>query len=235
MLDPIKVSVVTPGVADAGGLEATGIPASLVTAYLHRRGIEVEKTTDFTMLFLFSIGVTKGKWGTLLNGLLEFKRDYDGNAPLTEVLPDIVNASPDAYRHLGIRDLARQMFDQLRETRQTQWQAEAFSTLPVPVMSPADAYQQLLRNHIEQVPLEHLAGRILATSVVPYPPGIPMLMPGEEAGPDDGPYLSYLRALAQWDQGFPGFGHDTHGVEKREGTWYLQCLTTAPSPRTVSA
>jgi arginine/lysine/ornithine decarboxylase len=62
-----------------------------------------------------------------------------------------------------------------------------------------------------------------------------MLMPGEEAGPDDGPYLSYLRALAQWDQRFPGFGHDTHGVEKREGTWYLQCLTTAPSPRTVSA
>ena len=235
MLDPIKVSVVTPGVADAGGLDATGIPATLVTAYLHRRGIEVEKTTDFTMLFLFSIGVTKGKWGTLLNGLLEFKRDYDGNTPLGEVLPDIVNAHADVYRHLGLRDLARQMFDQLRETRQTQWQADAFSTLPVPVMSPAEAYQQLVRNRIEQVPLEHLAGRILATSVVPYPPGIPMLMPGEDAGANDGPYLSYLRALAQWDQRFPAFGHDTHGVENRCGTWYLQCLTDAPSPRTVSA
>ena len=49
MLDPIKVSVVTPGVADKGGLDKRGIPATLVTAYLHHRGVEVEKTTDFTI------------------------------------------------------------------------------------------------------------------------------------------------------------------------------------------
>ena len=60
----------------------------------------------------------------------------------------------------------------------------------------------------------NLADRVLATSVVPYPPGIPMLMPGESTGPDDGPYLSYLRALQGWDARFPGFGHDTHGVEE---------------------
>ena len=58
MLDPIKVSVVTPGVADKGGLDQWGIPATLVTAYLHRRGVDVDKTTDFTILFLFSIGIT---------------------------------------------------------------------------------------------------------------------------------------------------------------------------------
>jgi arginine/lysine/ornithine decarboxylase len=84
MLDPIKVSIVTPGVADQGGLERSGIPASLVTAYLHYRGVEVEKTTDFTILVLFSIGVTKGKWGTLLNALLDFKRNYDSNTPLAK-------------------------------------------------------------------------------------------------------------------------------------------------------
>jgi arginine/lysine/ornithine decarboxylase len=235
MLDPIKVSVVTPGVAETGGLDTDGIPATLVTAYLHRRGIEVEKTTDFTLLFLFSIGVTKGKWGTLLNGLLEFKRDYDRNTPLAEVLPEIVNAHPEVYRLLGLRDLARQMFEQLRDSRQTHWLAEAFSTLPVPVMAPADAYQQLVRDSIEHVPLERLADRVLATSLVPYPPGIPMLMPGEATGADDGPYLSYLRALARWDRRFPGFGHDTHGVETRDGTCYVQCLKREFSRRTVSA
>ncbi|MFP3561845.1 arginine decarboxylase, partial [Paraburkholderia sp. SIMBA_049] len=75
MLDPIKVSIVTPGVAPHGGLMPVGIPASVVTAYLDRHGIVVEKTTDFTILFLFSLGVTKGKWGTLVNTLLDFKRD----------------------------------------------------------------------------------------------------------------------------------------------------------------
>ena len=29
------------------------------------------------VLFLFSVGITKGKWGTLLNALLDFKVDYD--------------------------------------------------------------------------------------------------------------------------------------------------------------
>jgi arginine decarboxylase len=224
MLDPIKVSVVTPGVRDEGGLAERGIPATLVTAYLHRRGVEVEKTTDFTILFLFSIGITKGKWGTLLNALLEFKRDYDRNARLTEVLPDLPAASPAVYGELGLRDLADQMFAQLGTSRQTHWLAEAFSTLPQPAMTPNEAYQRLVRDEIEHVPLAELANRVLATSVVPYPPGIPMLMPGEATGAADGPYLSYLRALCDWDRRFPGFGHDTHGVENRDGVYLVQCL-----------
>jgi arginine/lysine/ornithine decarboxylase len=224
MLDPIKVSVVTPGVAEAGGLDQWGIPATLLTAYLHRRGVEVEKTTDFTILFLFSIGITKGKWGTLLNALLDFKRDYDRNAPLAEVLPSLLADAPDVYAGLGLRDLADRMFAQLKETRQTHWLAEAFSTLPRPVMTPNAAYQYLVRGEIEHVPLEALADRVLATSVVPYPPGIPMLMPGEATGAAAGPYLSYLRALSLWVARFPGFGHDTHGVENRGGTYYVQCL-----------
>jgi arginine decarboxylase len=221
MLDPIKVSIVTPGVADKGGLDKRGIPASLVTSYLHYRGVEVEKTTDFTILFLFSIGITKGKWGTLLNALLEFKRDYDRNVPVAQVLPHL---TADVYHNLGLRDLADQMFAQLKESRQTHWLAEAFSTLPTPAMTPNAAFQYLVRDEIEHVPLDKLANRILATSVVPYPPGIPMLMPGESTGANDGPYLGYLRALAAWDKRFPGFGHDTHGVENRGGVYYVQCL-----------
>ena len=231
MLDPIKVSIVTPGIRDAGGLGEHGIPANLVTAYLHHRGIEVEKTTDFTILFLFSIGITKGKWGTLLNALLEFKRDYDSNVSLAQVLPDVAASYPQLYGGLGLRDLADQMFAQLRESQQTHWLAQAFSTLPTPVMTPSAAYQHLVRDNIEHVPLDDLANRVLATSVVPYPPGIPMLMPGEQTGANDGPYLGYLRALWSWDRRFAGFGHDTHGVENRDGTYYVQCVKAATQPR----
>jgi arginine decarboxylase len=231
MLDPIKVSIVTPGVTDEGTLDKRGIPATLVTAYLHFRGVEVEKTTDFTILFLFSIGITKGKWGTLLNALLEFKRDYDRNASLGEVLPGLAADHAARYGGLGLRELSDQMFEQLRESRQTHWLAEAFSTLPTPAMAPRAAYQHLVRDEIEHVPLDKLANRVLATSVVPYPPGIPMLMPGESTGANDGPYLGYLRALAAWDRRFPGFGHDTHGVENRDGVYYVQCLKGS-APRT---
>ena len=88
MLDPIKFGIVCPGMKTDGQLEKTGIPADIVTAYLGRHGIVPSRTTDHMVLFLFSIGVTKGKWGTLLNTLLDFKNDYDRNAPLEEVLPE---------------------------------------------------------------------------------------------------------------------------------------------------
>jgi len=224
MLDPIKVSIIVPGVADTGKLDDSGIPASLVTSFLHYRGVEVEKTADFSILFLFSIGITKGKWGTLLNALLDFKRDYDNNAALARSLPGLVADHPDRYSDMGLRDLADEMFAQLKESKQTQWLAEAFSTLPEMVMSPNAAYQHLVRDEIEHVALEDLANRVLATSLVPYPPGIPMLMPGEKTGGDNGPYLGYLRALNAWDKKFPGFGHDTHGVENKDGKQFVQCL-----------
>ena len=175
MLDPIKVSIVTPGVADKGGLDKRGIPATLrhlrtcTTAASRSR-----RPPTSPILFLFSIGITKGKWGTLLNALLDFKRDYDSNAPLGAGPAAPRRPShPDVYGGLGLRDLADQMFAQLTESRQTHWLAEAFSTLPKPVMTPNAAYQHLVRDEIEHVPLDKLADRVLATSVVPYPPGIP--------------------------------------------------------------
>lgn len=224
MLDPIKVSVVTPGMALSGYLEDKGIPATLVTAYLDNRGIVVEKTTDFTILFLFSIGITKGKWGTLLNALLKFKEDYDANTPLEEVLPLLIHDHPERYQGLGLRDLADQMFSQMKASGQTQLLAQAFSSLPEARMTPGDAYSRLVHDEVEPVEVDKMANRIVATGVVPYPPGIPMLMPGEDAGPDNGPYLGYLRALQAWDRLFPGFGHDIHGVENIDGAYNIYCL-----------
>jgi arginine decarboxylase len=96
--------------------------------------------------------------------------------------------------------------------------------LPKPEMTPAAAYQLLMNNRMEHVSIDKMANRVVATSVVPYPPGIPMLMPGENAGPNNGPYLSYLRALETWDRHFPGFGHDTHGVENIDGKYHVYCL-----------
>ena len=48
--------------------------------------------------------------------------------------------------------------------------------------------------------------------------------PGESAGAADGPYIGYLKALQSWDRTFPGFGHDTHGVEAHDGEYYVQCV-----------
>ena len=190
MLDPIKVSIVTPGVGKDGKLEKSGIPATLVTAYLDRHGVQVEKTTDFTILFLFSFGITKGKWGTLVTALLDFKRDYDANLKLEQAIPQTDRLPPRALRQDGA---ARPRRRDVRAAEGAPSRRTGCRRHSRPCrrrsMTPAAAYRELVLDNIEHVALDDMANRVLATSVVPYPPGIPMLMPGESAGPADGPYL----------------------------------------------
>ncbi|WP_213959861.1 MULTISPECIES: Orn/Lys/Arg decarboxylase N-terminal domain-containing protein [unclassified Variovorax] len=224
MLDPIKVTVVSPGIAIDGTFEGHGIPAALISAYLVRHGFEYEKTQDFTILFLFSIGMTKAKWGTLLTTLIKFKDDYDANTPLGVALPDQAAAGGERYHGMGLRDLSDEMFEHYRTSNQMHHLQGAFSSLPASQMTPAEAYRRLVRNEVERVGLDDMAQRIVATSVVPYPPGIPMLMPGESAGAEDGPNIGYLKALRAWDHRFPGFGHETHGVEVKDGEHFIYCL-----------
>lgn len=128
---------------------------------------------------------------------------------------------------MGLRTLCDSMFGAMSVLKTTQTMSEAFSTLPAPEMSPVQAYEHLVRNEIEELALDDMANRVVATGVVPYPPGIPLLMPGENAGPADGPLLSYLKALQSYDLRFPGFGHDIHGVRVEDGTYLISCVKTA--------
>ncbi|MBO5689845.1 MAG: arginine decarboxylase, partial [Lentisphaeria bacterium] len=67
MLDPIKVSILGPGMDETGKMQNHGVPAALVSNYIYYEGIVPTRTTDFQLMFLFSMGITKGKWGTPLN------------------------------------------------------------------------------------------------------------------------------------------------------------------------
>jgi lysine decarboxylase/arginine decarboxylase len=222
MLDPIKVTVLTPGMGDDGSLESWGIPATLVTAYLDQHAsIVVEKTQDFSVLFLFSMGVTKGKWGSLLTALFDFKHDYDANVPLARALPALAQAYPKQYAGMGLADLAGAMHETMRDTGQMDALQAAFGSLPEPVMKNADAFAHVVRGTVEPVRLDDAAGRVSALGIVPYPPGIPLLMPGESLGAADGPFMAYLKALQELDRRFPGFEHDLHGVEHEDGDYVL--------------
>jgi arginine decarboxylase len=224
MLDPIKVGVVCPGMKTDGQLDTTGIPADIVTAYLGRHGIVPSRTTDHMVLFLFSMGVTKGKWGTLLNTLLDFKADYDRNAPLAEVVPGVVAAAPQRYAGMGLKDLGDEMWAHLRKSRQGHWQAQAYATLPVPEMKPRHAFQRLMAGDAEKVPLDKMANRVVAVGVIPYPPGIPIVMPGESVGAADGPWLTYLRTLQEYGHLFPGFAKEVEGAEEHDGVYQVYCV-----------
>ena len=50
-------------------MQEHGIPAAVVVKFLSSRRIEIEKTGLYSFLVLFSMGITKGKWSTLVTEL----------------------------------------------------------------------------------------------------------------------------------------------------------------------
>jgi arginine decarboxylase len=212
LVDPIKVTIVTPGLAVDGGMREHGIPAAIVTRFLSARRIEIEKTGLYSFLVLFSMGITRGKWSTLITELINFKDLYDANAPLTRVLPALVEAHPDAYSSIGLRDLCERMHHAYREDNVPKAHRDMYTTLPEMAMRPADAYQCLVRGQVESVEIDHLMGRTLAVMMVPYPPGIPLIMPGERITEATRSIQEYLLDAREFDQKFPGFETDIHGL-----------------------
>ncbi|MFJ4947518.1 Orn/Lys/Arg decarboxylase N-terminal domain-containing protein [Streptomyces sp. NPDC088760] len=228
MLDPVKVTLTCPGITATGEMAEEGIPARVLTAYLATRNIVVEKTDSYTTLILFSMGITKGKWGTLLDALMDFKALYDSGAPLDRVLPEAVAAHPRRYSGLTLRELCRQMHEQLRSARLVELLETAFRQLPEPVHPPQHCYQRLVRGGTERIRIADAAHRVAAAMVTVTPPGIPVLMPGESTGTPDGPLLRYLTALETFDRRFPGFRSETHGVtiDEDTGDYEIEVLRT---------
>ncbi len=225
LLDPIKVTILTPGIAPTGALEEHGVPAALVSRFLDERGIVVEKTGSYSFLVLFSLGITRGKAGTLLAELFELKRLYDRDAPLREALPRLVAEHPGRYGEMSLRALGDELHVAMRENEMNELIDEMYETLPEPIVTPSRAYEQLVAGAMEMVPVAELAGRVSTAMVVPYPPGIPVIMPGERFPASDSALVGYLVLSESLSTRFPGFETEIHGVEvQRDGSYRVPCL-----------
>jgi arginine decarboxylase len=223
-VDPIKVTILTPGLAANGTMQDMGIPAGIVTKFLSSRRIEIEKTGLYSFLVLFSMGITKGKWSTLVTELLNFKDLYDANAPLRDALPSLVEAHPEAYAAVGLKDLCDRIHQIYRQDNVPKAQRDMYTVLPEMAMRPADAYERLVRGRVESVEIDELMGRTLAVMVVPYPPGIPLIMPGERLTATTKSIQDYLLYAREFDTKFPGFETDIHGLrfeQVADGRRYL--------------
>ncbi|MDH0894806.1 MULTISPECIES: Orn/Lys/Arg decarboxylase N-terminal domain-containing protein [unclassified Pseudomonas] len=224
LLDPIKVTLVMPGLSADGRLAEAGIPAAVVSKFLWERGLVVEKTGLYSFLVLFSMGITKGKWSTLLTELLEFKRLYDANVPLADALPSIAREGGARYAGMGLRDLCDELHACYRENATAKALKRMYTVLPEVAIKPADAYDQLVRGGVEAVPIEQLEGRIAAVMLVPYPPGIPLIMPGERFTAETRSIIDYLQFARTFDSQFPGFDADVHGLQREDACYTVDCI-----------
>ncbi|RSL14987.1 arginine decarboxylase [Edaphobacter aggregans] len=229
MLDPTKVTILMPGVNAQGQVSDWGIPGAILTEFLDSRRVEIARTGDYTVLVLFSVGTSKGKWGSLLENLFEFKRLYDSEAPLEEALPELVAKYPHRYRNTTLKELSDEMHAAMVQLNLPTLVGDACDEDFDPVLTPAQTYQKLLRAETEKIRFTHMAGRIGAVMLVPYPPGIPMCMPGERLGGPESPVIRLILATEEFGKRFPGFEREVHGIETdAEGNYWMRAVIETP-------
>jgi arginine/lysine/ornithine decarboxylase len=225
MLDPIKCTIVTPGMDVNGKFDTTGIPASIVTKFLVEHGVVVEKTGLYSFFIMFTIGITKGRWNTMLTALQQFKDDYDKNAPLWRILPEFCQAHP-RYERMGLKDLCQSIHEAYAEYDVAKLTTEMYLSDLQPAMTPSDAYAKIAHRQTERVEIEQLEGRITTSLLTPYPPGIPLLVPGERFNRK---IVDYLRFTRDFNKRFPGFDTDVHGLveeplDNGSVRYYVDCV-----------
>jgi len=224
MLDPIKATVITPRLDVSGKFAKTGIPASIVTKYLAEHGVIVEKTGLYSFFIMFTIGITKGRWNTLVTALQQFKDDYDKNQPLWKILPEFCAQQP-SYERVGLRDLCRQIHDMYKANDVARVTTVMYLSDMQPAMKPSDAFACMAHREIDRVEIDRLEGRVTSVLLTPYPPGIPLLIPGERFNRTIVQFLQFARSF---NQQFPGFDTDIHGlVEENDGgklRYFIDCV-----------
>ncbi|MFN7291134.1 MAG: Orn/Lys/Arg decarboxylase N-terminal domain-containing protein [Pirellula sp.] len=229
MLDPIKATVITPGLDVTGHFAETGIPASIVTRYLVEHGVIVEKTGLYSFFIMFTIGITKGRWNTLLSALQQFKDDYDKNQPMWKILPEFCQQFPQ-YERVGLRDLCQRIHNMYKQNDVARVTTEMYLSPMQPAMKPSEAFSMMAHGEIDRVEIDELEGRATAVLLTPYPPGIPLLIPGECFNKT---IVKYLKFARDFNAMFPGFDTDIHGLveEERDGKmrYYVDCVRARKS------
>jgi ornithine decarboxylase/lysine decarboxylase/arginine decarboxylase len=225
MLDPIKATIVTPGMDLDGKFDTSGIPASVVTKFLAEHGVIVEKTGLYSFFIMFTIGITKGRWNSLLTALQQFKDDYDRNQPMWRILPEFCQKHR-AYERMGLRDLCQHIHTLYAKYDIARLTTEMYLSDLTPSMKPSDAYAQIAHRNTERVAIDELEGRITTSLVTPYPPGIPLLIPGEVFNKK---IVDYLKFAREFNLQCPGFETDIHGLVEVVGDdgvkrYYADCV-----------
>ncbi|MFT7227711.1 MAG: arginine decarboxylase [Methylophilaceae bacterium] len=225
MLDPIKATIITPGLNIKGNFtKENGIPAAIVTKYLAEHGVVVEKTGLYSFFIMFTIGITKGRWNTMVAALQQFKDEYDKNQPLWKVLPEFSKKNP-RYEMLGLRDLCTQIHEVYKAGDVARLTTDMYLSNMVPAMRPTDAFAKMAHRAIDRVLIDDLEGRTTAVLLTPYPPGIPLLIPGEQFNTI---IIDYLKFARNFNECFPGFETDVHGLVKTvvdgKSIYYVDCV-----------
>jgi ornithine decarboxylase len=220
MVDPNKLMLLTPGInRKTGDYLDFGVPATVLANYLREQRVVPEKCDLNSILFLMTPGDDESKVSSLIARLVRFKDLWDRDAPLNEALPTLYSQNSARYAGYTLRKVCKEMHDFYRQANVKDLQRKCFraSSFPEFAMTSKDAYEALVANEVDYVPLDaSIKGRIAATLALIYPPGIGVLVPGERWDDRAQPMLDYFSTFEESFNRFPGFNYEVQGVYQEQ-------------------
>jgi ornithine decarboxylase len=220
MVDPNKLMLLTPGIdRKTGDYLDFGVPATVLANYLREQRVVPEKCDLNSILFLMTPGDDESKINSLIARLVRFKDLWDRDAPLNQALPTLYSQNSARYAGYTLRKVCKEMHDFYRKANVKGLQKACFraSSFPEFAMSSKDAYEALVANEVDYVPLDAtIKGRIAATLALIYPPGIGVLVPGERWDDRAQPMLDYFSTFEESFNRFPGFNYEVQGVYQEQ-------------------
>jgi arginine decarboxylase len=126
---------------------------------------------------------------------------------------------------MGLRDLCDAIHSVYKANDVARVTTEMYLSDMEPAMKPSDAWAMMAHREIERVPVDELEGRVTAILLTPYPPGIPLLIPGERFNRT---IVQYLKFAREFNKLFPGFETDIHGLVEDEidgqSAYFVDCV-----------
>lgn len=197
------------------------LPAPLLSHWLESRRVTVEKSDFHTLLFLIEPSDRQQKCERLLSLFEECETAYEANAPMSSFAPDVTCLPGE-----GLKDYSLRYMDFLEKEQASRLSQTLFAEdhLPKAALTGRSAHQAFLRGERERVPLCEAKGRVSLEMILPYPPGITVLEPGE-VWTDE--VLSYFLFLQKYSSTFPDFSPEILGVHGNGNDAYVWVLKEA--------
>ncbi len=182
------------------------LPAPLLSHWLESRHVTVEKSDFHTLLFLIEPSDRQEKCERLLSLFEECETAYEANAPMSSFAPDVTCLPGEGLKDYSLRYMNFLGKEQASRLSQTLFAEDHF---PKAALTGRSAHQAFLKGERERVPLPKAKGRVSLEMILPYPPGITVLEPGE-VWTDE--VLSYFLFLEKYSSTFPDFSPEILGV-----------------------
>lgn len=197
------------------------LPAPLLSHWLERRHVTVEKSDFHTLLFLIEPSDRQEKCERLLSLFEECETAYEANAPMSSFAPDVTCLPGEGLKDYSLRCMNFLEKEQASRLSQTLFAEDHF---PKAALTGRSAHQAFLKGARERVPLPKAKGRVSLEMILPYPPGITVLEPGE-VWTDE--VVSYFLFLQKYKSAFPDFSPEILGVHGNGNDAYVWVLKEA--------